>query len=327
MALPVVPTLLGGTSISAIFSATCAPPRGCRARRLPPSGHHSRHHRGLWKRRPFPPCRAGPRPCASCAAIASSCGSIPSRSCQRECIASCRQPVPFRTHPPARGLRGCRMPSSQGRAPIPARHSGRRRRRAKNVRFQRPYRPGGCRVLLAQAAPEPIYRAIAMLPQPVGSSAARHGQHHAILRAAPRRAQVDRCRRSRLLSQSRQIADKRALALACRPLAVAGCRRTLDLHAGIPAQMTAIPSNTLDRVVQRWEEIQADLNRGVNPATYAQLTKEFAELNPVVETVQELRRLESERADLEQLIGRSLHREGPEGACAGGVRSDRRSAG
>jgi peptide chain release factor 1 len=66
--------------------------------------------------------------------------------------------------------------------------------------------------------------------------------------------------------------------------------------------MSVIPSDKLDRVVQRWEEIQADLNRGVNPATYAQLTREFAELNPVVETVHELRKLEAERADLVQLV-------------------------
>jgi peptide chain release factor 1 len=67
--------------------------------------------------------------------------------------------------------------------------------------------------------------------------------------------------------------------------------------------MTAIPSDKLDKVVQRWEEIQADLNRGINPATYAQLTKEFADLNPIVETVQQLRKLESERDDLIHIIG------------------------
>ena len=66
--------------------------------------------------------------------------------------------------------------------------------------------------------------------------------------------------------------------------------------------MAAIPSDKLDRVVQRWEEIQADLNRGVSPQAYAQLTREFAELNPVVETVQELRKLEAERDDLIQLM-------------------------
>jgi peptide chain release factor 1 len=67
--------------------------------------------------------------------------------------------------------------------------------------------------------------------------------------------------------------------------------------------MTAIPTDKLDRVVQRWEEIQAALNRGINPATYAQLTKEFADLNPIVETVQHLRKLEREHDDLIQIIG------------------------
>jgi peptide chain release factor 1 len=66
--------------------------------------------------------------------------------------------------------------------------------------------------------------------------------------------------------------------------------------------MSALPSDKLDKVVQRWEEIQAELNRGVNPATYAQLTKEFADLSPVVATVQDLRKLEAERRDLVQLL-------------------------
>src|SRR5262245_13933286 len=66
--------------------------------------------------------------------------------------------------------------------------------------------------------------------------------------------------------------------------------------------MTAVPQEKLDRLVQRWEEIQAQLNHGVGGGTYAQLTKEFADLNPVVETVRQLRRLEDERKDLVQLM-------------------------
>jgi peptide chain release factor 1 len=66
--------------------------------------------------------------------------------------------------------------------------------------------------------------------------------------------------------------------------------------------MTAIPQERLDRLVQRWEEIQAQLNHGVSPGTYAQLTKEFAELNPVVETIRDLRKLEKEREDLTLLM-------------------------
>jgi peptide chain release factor 1 len=66
--------------------------------------------------------------------------------------------------------------------------------------------------------------------------------------------------------------------------------------------MTALPLERLDRLVQRWEEIQAELNRGASPAGYAQLTKEFAEINPVVESIRALRRLEDERRDLMDLM-------------------------
>jgi peptide chain release factor 1 len=66
--------------------------------------------------------------------------------------------------------------------------------------------------------------------------------------------------------------------------------------------MTALPLEKLDKLVQRWEEIQAELNRGAAPASYAQLTKEFADLNPLVESIRELRRLEDERRDLEHLM-------------------------
>jgi peptide chain release factor 1 len=66
--------------------------------------------------------------------------------------------------------------------------------------------------------------------------------------------------------------------------------------------MTALPLEKLDKLVQRWEEIQAELNRGAAPASYAQLTKEFADLNPVVESIRELRRLDEERRDLEQMM-------------------------
>jgi len=69
--------------------------------------------------------------------------------------------------------------------------------------------------------------------------------------------------------------------------------------------MTAIPLDKLDRLVQRWEEIQAELNRGVNPATYAQLSKEFADLNPVVATIQALHRAEAERRDLLEIVNDS----------------------
>jgi peptide chain release factor 1 len=66
--------------------------------------------------------------------------------------------------------------------------------------------------------------------------------------------------------------------------------------------MNALPLEKLDKLVQRWEELQAELNHGAAPASYAQLTKEFAELNPVVESILSLRKLEHERRDLTDLM-------------------------
>jgi peptide chain release factor 1 len=66
--------------------------------------------------------------------------------------------------------------------------------------------------------------------------------------------------------------------------------------------MTAIPAEKLDKLVQRWSTIQSDLNKGVNQATYVQLSREFAELNPVVATIQELRKAQAEQADLSGLL-------------------------
>ncbi|KAB2911329.1 MAG: peptide chain release factor 1 [Hyphomicrobiaceae bacterium] len=66
--------------------------------------------------------------------------------------------------------------------------------------------------------------------------------------------------------------------------------------------MTALPAEKLDKLVQRWEFIQSELNRGANQATFVQLSKEFAELNPVIATIQALRKAEAEREDLRSLL-------------------------
>src|SRR5262245_44701640 len=66
--------------------------------------------------------------------------------------------------------------------------------------------------------------------------------------------------------------------------------------------MAAIPAEKLDKLVNRWSAIQAELNKGVNQATFVQLSREFAELNPVVATIQELRKTEAEAADLNGLL-------------------------
>jgi peptide chain release factor 1 len=66
--------------------------------------------------------------------------------------------------------------------------------------------------------------------------------------------------------------------------------------------MTPIPAEKLDKLVQRWETIQSELSAGIDQASYVHLSKEFAELNPVVGTIQALRKAEAEQADLSALL-------------------------
>ncbi len=65
--------------------------------------------------------------------------------------------------------------------------------------------------------------------------------------------------------------------------------------------MSTVPEDKLDRMVDRWEAIQRELNAGPNQATYAALTKEFASLDPIVATINELRQTRREIADLEAM--------------------------
>ncbi len=54
----------------------------------------------------------------------------------------------------------------------------------------------------------------------------------------------------------------------------------------------AVPAAKLDRLVSRWQAIQGELNSRVEQQRFVELSKEFAELNPVVETINELRRIQ-----------------------------------
>ena len=65
--------------------------------------------------------------------------------------------------------------------------------------------------------------------------------------------------------------------------------------------MSMIPDDKLDRMVERWEAIQRELNAGPSQATYARLTKEFANLDPIIATIRELRQTRREIADLEAM--------------------------
>ena len=66
--------------------------------------------------------------------------------------------------------------------------------------------------------------------------------------------------------------------------------------------MSTIPREKLDKLIGRWNAIQAELNSGINQATYTKLTKEFAALNPIVSTIEAVRATEREVADLEALL-------------------------
>jgi peptide chain release factor 1 len=66
--------------------------------------------------------------------------------------------------------------------------------------------------------------------------------------------------------------------------------------------MSAIPAEKLEKLVQRWSTVQSELSRGLDQASYVQLSKEFAELNPLVATIQDLRKAEAERLDLAELL-------------------------
>jgi peptide chain release factor 1 len=66
--------------------------------------------------------------------------------------------------------------------------------------------------------------------------------------------------------------------------------------------MTTIPADRLDKLVARWQAVQASLASGADQASYVRLSREFAELDPIVGTINELRKAVRERDELRQLI-------------------------
>jgi peptide chain release factor 1 len=64
----------------------------------------------------------------------------------------------------------------------------------------------------------------------------------------------------------------------------------------------SIPQQKLDRLVERWHVVQAELNAGPSAADFARLSKEFAEIDPVVQAIEALRKTETERDDLSAMI-------------------------
>ncbi len=66
--------------------------------------------------------------------------------------------------------------------------------------------------------------------------------------------------------------------------------------------MTMIPAEKLDKLVARWQTVQGTLALGADQDSYVRLSREFAELDPIVATITALRRALHEREDLQQLI-------------------------
>src|SRR5262252_2721440 len=66
--------------------------------------------------------------------------------------------------------------------------------------------------------------------------------------------------------------------------------------------MTTIPAERLDKLVARWQTVQGALAQGADQESYVRLSREFAELDPIVATITALRKAVREREDLQQLI-------------------------
>ena len=66
--------------------------------------------------------------------------------------------------------------------------------------------------------------------------------------------------------------------------------------------MTTIPAEKLDRLISRWETVQGTLASGADQETYVRLSREFAELDPIVATITALRSALREREGLQHLI-------------------------
>jgi len=66
--------------------------------------------------------------------------------------------------------------------------------------------------------------------------------------------------------------------------------------------MTSIPAEKLEHLVARWQNVQDTLASGADQESYVQLSREFAELDPIVATINALREAQHERDGLQEII-------------------------
>ena len=65
--------------------------------------------------------------------------------------------------------------------------------------------------------------------------------------------------------------------------------------------MSQLPKDKLDRLVDRWEDVQNTLSSSIDQDTFVKLSREFAELDPVVASIHRLREAEEEQRGLRQI--------------------------
>lgn len=66
--------------------------------------------------------------------------------------------------------------------------------------------------------------------------------------------------------------------------------------------MPTIPEAKLEKVIARWEEIQASMAEGGDQDAYVRLAREFAELDRVVAAIRDFREIKKEHAGLQEII-------------------------
>jgi len=63
-----------------------------------------------------------------------------------------------------------------------------------------------------------------------------------------------------------------------------------------------IPQQKIDRMIDRYEALQAEMSSDLAPADFVKLSKEYAEMTPVVEVFLKMRSMREEIADLEAIV-------------------------
>ena len=66
--------------------------------------------------------------------------------------------------------------------------------------------------------------------------------------------------------------------------------------------MSAIPAEKLEQITERWMAVQHELSNPLDQEQFRKLSKEFAQLDPVVATIRELEGMRQEMADLEEMV-------------------------